>query len=51
MMMEDRNQSLDHCVARASGISGDGEGLIVIESMITEVDELLYVYFDYLLIT
>lgn len=51
MMMEDRNQSLDGCVARASGISGDCEGLIVIGSMITEVDELLYVYFDYLLIT
>lgn len=38
MMMEDRNQSLDGCVARAPGIGRDYEGLIVIDSMITEVN-------------
>lgn len=51
MMMEDRNQSLDGCAARASGISGDCEGLIVIGSMITEVYQLFDVYFSYLSIT
>lgn len=45
MMMKDRNQSLDGCAARASGIGGGCEGLFIIRSMITEVDELFDVDF------